>query len=339
MTWVVETTAADGTDPVASFYCRQLAGRIREYWERLESVVVSWRRGPNWIPAPVAIHMPKEKNLRKQATPEEGARKLFDLAYSFAVENQAMHLKFIGLGLSTTEESAKELFSMSLQPLAGKQDEEKSIAEKTTNAAVEAARVLTDAVGVLGNQLNEHGKRELGLLDKASELIGKNTATTETILVGLAFQQQMKREEQQHEVNMEELKNNQSSFDGVLNIVGKPMSDALQRLLDKAFGLGEAFNGETFGKRLGAIVHAVAKLPDGESRLQKAHDIVGEEAWGVLKAMSNAPTDDEFREIGRKFIELLGPDPNPKFHAIAAALGQGPSMALLQLISDSGIAK
>lgn len=340
MSWVLNTTAVEDADPVASYYIQRIAEKIRECYDQLDAVIVTWRRGSTWIPAPVSISMPTEKKIRSLATPEAGARQVWQSAFAFAQEKHATHLAFVGLGSSTTDQSAKQLFRLAVKPFDGSaEDEQKSMQEKTQSVAIDAAKVLIDALECMGRHLEAGNKREVNLLDKCDALVGKNTATTETLLHTLAFERQMKKEHYEHEERMQDMKDTHDTTDSILDMVGKPVASALERFLAKAFGLDEAaFNGKTFASRLAAIVQGVGRQPDGNARLQRAHDIIGADGWEVLKAMSNAKTDEDFVAVGKKFIELLGPNPNDKFKKIAAELGEGPAMALLQLIADSGLA-
>lgn len=341
MTWVLHTTSAADADPIALHHREVLAEKIRGCLDRLDTIIVEWRRGSSWLPTPIAVSMPKEAKARKLATPEEGAKILWNRAIEYATEKEARELRFGGLGESQSGDSVQVLFRLRVKPFEAREEDDDGgdSKRKVQNVAIEAAGVLKDLVGTMETHLQKHHDREVALLDRCVSLMEKNTASIDSVIVGMAYQRQMKLDEMDHEAHMEDSRRSSATADKLIDVVKGPASNFLEAWLMQHFGLsGDVFKGETFAKRLAAIVHGVGNAPGGDARLQKVKDIVGDEAWEVLKAMSNAASDEAFVAAGRKFLETLNPDATTKLQAAAAALGQGPAVVLLKLITDAGLA-
>ena len=315
------------------YYRDMLAERIRENFEQLDRVVCLWRRAGRWIPTPFAIRMPKQRAERASCSPEQGAAQLLDLAFGFARDHDARHLRFDGFGLSKREETAKVLFSIRCEP--NTEPDEEDAKRKHDNAVIDAASVLSDAVQKMGSQLDASFSRELQAVDKVIEMARDNSANTQAAIWGLAFQYRARRDEQDHAERMEEIRTSAAATDRLFDTLGGPLSNLFERWMVSKLGVdGAAFTSGTFAERLSAIVHSL-----GEPALAECKRIVGDDAWDVLKAMSNAADDATFTAQGKRFVELLGPNPTAKFQEIARAIGQGNAAALLRLISDAGIAE
>ncbi len=340
MAWIEVSEAQENADPVRAFYRDQLTVKIREYFAQLDRVTLSWRRGRHWMPCPIALALPSSIKERETTVPEEGASKLVDRAITWAEENQARYLKFTGYGFSKRGETAQRLFELQVRPDTPDEPDEPANGKHTeSNAAVAAAGVLNDALVNMGGMLDKSHSREMQTIDKVLQMADRQTANTSAVMFGLAMEREMKRDEHAHEREMEDKKQEHETTEKIVEMVGKPFGKALERFLARSFGLDDAaFNAKTFAGRLTAIVRGIGAQPDGEARLHKAKDLVGEDAWKVLEHMSKAGSDAAFVELGKKFLELLGPDPNPKFHKLLEILGQGPMHALLRLIDDAGIA-
>lgn len=338
MAWEVSTAAVQDGDPILLYYRDCLAERIREHFETLDRVVVLWRRSGKWLPTPFAIRLPTNTKERNTCPPEQGAAQLCELAFNWARDNDARYIKFEGYGMSKREETARMLFELRAEPQSEPDRDREDSRKKTDNAAIDAAAVLNDAVNRMGAQLDASFKREIACVDKVLDMASRQNDNMDRVIVGLSFQRQMRRDEQEHEERMEDLRAGHATTERVVDVVGKPFADIFEKVLARAFGLGEeAFVG-SFAERLTAIVAGVDKSAGGNARLQQAKDLIGEDAWSVLLAMSaKKTTDDEFTAQGKKFVALLGENPTGKFRELAAILGEGPSMALLRLFADARI--
>lgn len=348
MAWIEVTSESENADPVRVFYRDQLIEKIRDNFERLDRVVVVWRRGRHWIPTPIGIALPTNLKDREQTVPEEGAKMIVDRALEFAAENAAKFLQFIGLGESKRGDSAVKLFTMQVRPDLpedGDSDDGLNGKKAEQNAAVAAANVLNDACVNLGSMLDASHKREMLTIDKTLSMCDRQTANTSAVIWGMVMERQMKRDEHEHEEAMADKHNEHETTERFVDMFGKPFGKAFEKFLAKAFGLEDAaFNAKTFAGRLTAIVRGVGNQPDGEERLQKAKDLLGEDCWKLLQAMSKAATDEAFTELGKKFVDVLGQgpdgqrDPNAVFRQLVQILGEGPAHALLRLIDDAGLA-
>lgn len=317
------------------FYADALAERIREYWDQLDRVQVFWRRGGKFLPTPHYIRLPRDEKKRSVATPEKGARQLVDLAFGFARENNARFLKFEGYGLSKREETAKILFSLQCDPDTTPEKE----SEKQTNVVVAAMGVLNDTLARMDAHLGNEHNRTMEAVGKVLEMADKNKENTNAAIYALAFKQQMQREHFEHEERMEDLRTSHETTTRFVDMVGKPFANVFEKVLNNVFRVDdEAFKGKTFASRLTAILKSVAQGDGGEAKLAKLKARIGDDAWDVLRAMSNAASDDVFTAQARKFAEMLGDDPNATMREIMGIIGEGNAMALLRLLQDAGLA-
>lgn len=338
MSWQDTTTAVEFGDPVLVFYRDVLTEKIRDHFSELDRVAVLWRRSQQWIPTPIGIALPAQKNLRDKASPEEGAARLCERAFAFAEENNAKILKFEGYGSSKSGQTSKRLFSLQVRPDRGEPLDEEDSKKSERSSAIEAAHAVREALVSVAGMLDKSHAREMLTVDKLLAMADRQTSNTSAVIYGLMMDRQMRVDQMEHEAEMQDQRLSHETTERFLEMVGKPFGDAFEKFLARAFGLeDEAFNGKTFARRLGAIVHGVANQPDGESRLKRASELLGEDAWKVLQAMSNAESDQAFIELGKKFVEVVGPDGKDKMRLLAEILGPGAMHALLRLFDDAGL--
>jgi len=338
MPWEIVTSASTDADPGTAHFKRKLLENIRTHFDKLDTVCAQWRRGSKWIPVPFAIALPKDAKQRKTSSPEEGADLMWSRTIACETEHEAKEVRFEGFGSSASGDSELRLFHFSCKPFEANEEEAKTSKEKLDNVAIEAANVMKDLCAQLGTHLEKHHGRELSILDKAIALVEKNTATTEQFVIGLGHARQMQQDTYEHEERMQAEANSAASFERVTNTFGGTLSSLLERWLSQKFNLDGSTLKGSFAQRLLAVINMVDALPDGNARLQKMHEILGDEAWSVLQAMSRATTtDDAFRAQGERFLELLGEDAKQKLQQIAMVAGEGPALALLKLIHDAGL--
>lgn len=337
MPWDIITNTSEDADPTTAFLRKKLVESIRAHFDKLDTVCAQWRRGSKWVPVPFAIAMPKDVKQRKASSPEEGGEMLWSRVIAYATENNAKEIRFEGFGSSASGDSAQRLFFFSCKPFEAHEDEARSTKEKLDDIAIEAVKVMKDLIEGLDGHLNKHRTFELNLLDKCSTLVEKNTATTEQFVTGLGHARDMQRDVHEHEERMESARQNAETIDKLMKTLGGPLGSVLEKWLAKTLGLDQSLLTGTFAQRLTAIIKHVSTMPDGEQRLAKLKELLGDEAWSVLQNMSRATNDDGFRAMGEKFLEVLGEDAKPKFQQVPAIMGQGPAVALLKLIHDAGL--
>jgi hypothetical protein len=339
MPWDIVTTDSESGSPTEAHHKRRLAELMREVWERLDVVASQWRmRGSKWIPCPFSIAMPKDAKQRKLTTPEEGIAKIYAATIEHARTQGAKEVRFEGLGMSTTAETALTLFKLTFRPFDDDDDDANADPKaKMHNVAIEATVVLRDLVKDLGGIIDKHHTREMGLLDKCIGMAQANTTTTEQFVLGLRASRKMQRDTMAHEEKMESERNNAAALDKLMNTLGGPLSQLLARFLAKNLNVDEATMTGSFAKRLTAIVEGVARSDGGAEKLAKMESLLGAEPWAILKAMSKAASDDAFRAAGERFIELVGGDLGEKVKRIAAVVGEGSMLAFAKLLNDASL--
>lgn len=336
MPWDIVTTDSESGSPTEAHHKRRLAELMREVWDRLDVVASQWRmRGSKWIPCPFSIAMPKDAKQRKLTTPEEGIAKIYAATIEHARTNGAKEVRFEGLGMSTTAETALTLFKLTFRPFDD--DDDADDKSKIANMPMEALGVLRDLVKDLGVHLDKNHSRQIELLDRNIAMANANTTTTEQFVLGLKATRKMERDRMAHEQAMESERNNTATIDKLFTTMGPPLSQLLARFLAKHLNVDEATMVGSFAKRLTAIVEGIARSDGGQEKLRQMETLLGAEPWGVLKAMSKAASDDAFRAAGERFIELVGGELGEKVKRIAAVVGEGAMLAFAKLLNDASL--
>jgi len=334
--WVRNASAAgDDIPAIDKHQARVLTGKLRGKWSYVDSITIERKAGRNWVDTGLALIMPEG---RDGVSPEGGAAEIVKMAREYwTAHDGRWRVRVNVMGHSQSGETAKSLFVLMVDfneqededepETAGAKATEKSRREKDieTLGAMETMRsAVNDA---MGNWQTAIGKVEK-LADKIVELADQASKNQTAMVEGMRLTMQDKREQREDDARQREEETNAKRVDAVLEQLlaagGSVFEDWLRAKVSP-----DVVDG-SFSSRLAAMF----ELMDSE-QLKKAEEILGEEAWQILRDASGGVEDAAFRTLMHKAAAAIPGDTQATVAQLMTILPQDLFKAFVKLLHEA----
>lgn len=334
--WEVVTHTTDDVPAVDQHHTRILATKLRKKWTFVDSLVVEWKRGPNWVPTEHALAMPED---RKAVTPEGGAQRIVSTAREYSENHQHRRRVRVNiLGRSQSGDTTKSLFVHILD--FTEIDEDGEADEPARSPKHEKAEQEVAVLEVMRRGMEDsfgHWKDAMSFVEKMADKVVELAETTAEnqsgLLEAIRLDNQFKREEREatERARQDEAADRRTDaiFDKFLDVGG----GVFEEWAKKKMGLNaDVFEG-TFSSRLAAILKEV---PDEKMKLFS--EVLGDDTARLIIDASKGVDDSAFRELMRQAASKMPARSSQRetFEKLAAAIGDPKLViAMMKLLAEA----
>ncbi len=336
--WVRETTIATEEVPgIVRHYRRELAKKLRGKWSYVDCINIERKSGRHWVSSGIGLSMPEE---RKGVSPEGGAEEAVAMANEYWEAYQGRsQVRIAVMGHSQSGATAKMLFFMLVDfndldegeegdaSASEKQERSKHAKDVESIAAMDTMRQATN--DAMGHWSAAIGKVEK-LSDKIVELAEQSSKNWTGMVEVMRIQYEAKKEEREAAAQAVEDERSAARIDMFAEqAIGLATRLAEEYIRGK---VGSKVVDGSFSQRLRGILD----LLDDKGK-KAAEDIVGEEAWQILRDASAGVSDDAFAQLMvRAAATMNGDDPQQTVMQVIALLPPAGGQALMILLNEAG---